>query len=82
MPENLPIDLHFDEDDLPPMLPLEGDKEVKLEPGEAIAEGMKLNLQKRKTTGTGLNILTPNKLLTRLSILLEQIKAGNKSQKI
>ena len=82
MPENLPIDLHFDEDDLPPMLPLEGDKEVKLEPGEAIAEGMKLNLQKRKTTGTGLKILTPNKLLTRLSILLEQIKAGNKSQKI
>ena len=82
MPENLPIDLHFDEDDLPPMLPLEGDKEVTLEPGEAIAEGMKLNLQKRKTTGTGLKILTPNKLLTRLSILLEQIKAGNKSQKI
>ena len=82
MPENLPIDLHFDEDDLPPMLPLEGDKEIKLEPGEAIAEGMKLNLQKRKTTGTGLKILTPNKLLTRLSILLEQIKAGNKSQKI
>ena len=27
--------------------------------------------------GTGLNILPPNKLLTRLSILLTQIKAGN-----
>ena len=29
--------------------------------------------------GTGLKILTPNKLLTRLPILLAQIKAGNNS---
>ena len=28
---------------------------------------------------TGLKILTPNKLLTRLPILLAQIKAGNNS---
>ena len=31
---------------------------------------------------TGLEILTPNKLLSRLSILLAQIKAGNNSYKL
>ena len=30
----------------------------------------------------GLEILTPNKLLTRLPILLAQIKAGNNSNKL
>ena len=46
MPENLPIDLCLDEgkDDLPPIPVLEGDKEVKLEPEETIAERVKLNL--------------------------------------
>ena len=38
---------------------------------------MKLNPRERKYEGTGLKILTPNKLLTRLPILLAQIKAGN-----
>ena len=32
--------------------------------------------------GTGLKILTPNKLLTRFSILLAQIKARNNSKKL
>ena len=33
--------------------------------------------------GKGLNkVLTPNKVLTRLSILLAQIKAGNNSNKL
>ena len=32
--------------------------------------------------GEGLKILTPNKLLTRLPILLAQIKAGNNSYKL
>ena len=32
--------------------------------------------------GKGLKILTPNKLLTRLPVLLAQIKAGNNSYKI
>ena len=32
--------------------------------------------------GKGLKILTPNKLLTRLPILLTQIKAGNNSYKL
>ena len=82
-PENLTLD--FVEDDLPPMPPLEGDEEVKLEPEESIVERVKLNPRKRKEkkkTGTGLKILTPNKLLTRLLILLTQIKAGNNSKQI
>ena len=32
--------------------------------------------------GKGWNILTPSKLLTRLSILLAQIKVGNNSNKL
>ena len=32
--------------------------------------------------GKVIKILTPNKLLTRLSILLEQIKAGDNSYKL
>ena len=66
-PESLTLD--FDEDDLP----LEGDEEVKFEPEEIIVERIKLN--RRKITETWLKILTPNKLLTSLPILLAQIKA-------
>ena len=45
MPENLPIGLYLGEDvnDLPPMLALEGEEEVKLEPEETVAVGIKLN---------------------------------------
>ena len=68
-----------DEDDLPLRPSLEDDEEVKLDPEEPIAERIKLNPRKRKTTETGLNILTHNKLLTRFSILLAQIKARNNS---
>ena len=32
--------------------------------------------------GKGLKILTPNKLLTRFSVLLAQVKAGNNSHKL
>ena len=39
---------------------------------------MKKKVKERK----GLKILTPNKLLTRLSILLAQIKIGNDSNKL
>ena len=38
---------------------------------------MKLDPPKRKNEGTGLKILTPNKLLTTFPILLAQIKAAN-----
>ena len=50
-PESLTLD--FDEDDLPPMPPLEGDEEVKLEPEETFAERIKLNPRKTKITRTG-----------------------------
>ena len=69
--------LDFDEDDLPTILPLEHDEEVKLEPKETIAKRIKSNSQKRKTTGTGLKTMTTNKLLTSLPTLLSQKKSGN-----
>ena len=59
-PEN--VSLHFDEDNLPPMPPLEGTEEVKLELEESITERIKLNPGKRKITRTELTILTPNLL--------------------
>ena len=39
-------------------------------------------INKEGKEGKGLKILTPNKLLTRLPVLLVQIKAGNKSYKL
>ena len=83
MPENLPIGLYLGEDinDLPPMLALEGEEEVKLEPDETAAVRIKLKPRK-KNTGAGLKTLTQNKLLTILSILLAQIKAGNNSYEL
>ena len=57
------------------MLPLEDDKEVKLEPEETVSERAKLNSQRRKNAETGLKILTGNKLLlTRFPILLAHTK--------
>ena len=49
---------------------------------ETIAGRVKLKPGERKKTGTGLKTLTPNKLLTRLPIILVQIKAGNSSDKL
>ena len=63
------------------MPPLESDEEAKLYTEKAFPERVKLIPQKRKNEGTGLKILVPNKLLTRLPILLAQIKAGNNSYK-
>ena len=58
-----------DDEDLSNMPPLENDEEeVKLKPEETIAKRVKLNPWKRKNGGTGLKILTPNKLLTRFPI--------------
>ena len=67
VPEKLPIELYLDELLLVP--PLEDDEELKLEPEETITKRTKLNPWKRKATGTGLRIFTPNKLLTRFPIL-------------
>ena len=47
---------------------------INLPPLEGDAEEVK--------EGKGLKILTPNKLLTRISILLAQIKAGKNSNKL
>ena len=51
------------------MSPQEGNEKVKLKPEGTIAARVKLNPRNRKKTGTGLKILTPKKLLTRLPIL-------------
>ena len=81
MPENLPIDLYIDEDDLPAMPALEGNDEVKLEQQKTIAVRVKLNSRKKKRRNR-IKILTPNKLLTRLPILLAQIEARNNYNKL
>ena len=77
MPENLSIHLYLDDDenDLPLMSVLEGDGEVELEQVESVPERVKSNHQKKEKEGTGLNILTPNKLITRPQISLTQTKA-------
>ena len=38
--------------------------------------------QNKKQRGVGLKILTPNQMLSRLSITLAQLKAGSNSQKL
>ena len=65
-------------EDLPPIPPPKDDEEVKLEPEETIAKRIKLNPREREKQEPDKQ--TPNKLLTRLLILLEQIKAGKRKQ--
>ena len=38
--------------------------------------------QRRNQPGQGLNILTPNQMLSRITIFLAQLKAGNNSKKL
>ena len=64
------LTLDFDEDDLP----LEGNEKIKLEPEETIAEILKLIPQERKKNRNRIKILTADKLLTRLPILLARWK--------
>ena len=42
----------------------------------------KESAEQRKQQGQGVKILTPKQLITRLPILLVQLKAGNNSQKL
>ena len=68
-------------------------EKTKSQPEESIAERVKLRTQKsvdmpplesdeeEVKEGTGWKVFTPNKLLTRLPILLAQIKSGNNSYK-
>ena len=41
-----------------------------------------LEFNEQNQSGKGLKILTPNQLLSRLPILLAQLKAGNNSEKL
>ena len=41
-----------------------------------------LSLIAKKQSGQGLKILTPNQMLSRLTISLAQLKAGNNSEKL
>ena len=41
-----------------------------------------LKFNKQQQLGTGLKILTPNQMLSRLPITLAQLKAGNNSEKL
>ena len=41
-----------------------------------------LEFNRKKQTGGGLKILTPNQMLNRLPITLAQLKAGNNSEKL
>ena len=60
--------------------------EIKTEKPDKILEIVKeilaFNKRIRKQQGSGLKILTPNQMLTRLPISLAQSKAGNNSEKL
>ena len=58
--------------------------EKEAEKTDKILESVKevLNFNKVKLSGQGLKILTPNQMLSRLSISLARLKAGRNSEKI
>ena len=61
------------------MTPLEGDEEKVID----LSDIPPLESDEEKVKeGKGSKILVPNKLLTRLTVLLAQIKAGNNSDKL
>ena len=47
-----------------------------------INEILDFNKEIKKQQGSGLKILTPNQMLSRLPISLAQLKAGNNSEKL
>ena len=49
---------------------------------EIVKEILDFNEEIQKQRGQGLRILTPNQMLSRLLILLAQLKAGNNSEKL
>ena len=79
-PSNLTLDEYdYSEryEELDDLRQLEDDEEKYYSvPSTPISKGYK------KEEGNRFKILTPNKLLTRLPILLAQIKAGNNSNKL
>ena len=60
------------------------DKVSRVEENEKIIDIVEriLELNSEKKQGSGLKILTPNQMLSRLPITLAQLKAGNNSEKI
>ena len=59
---------------------IENDKPDKIV--EIAEEILDFNKKIRKQQGLGLKILTPNQMLSRLPIILAQLKAGNNSKKL
>ena len=59
-------------------------KERKIEKSDKIVKIVKrfLKFNKQKQSGEGIKILTPNQMLSRLSISLPQLEAGNNSNKL
>ena len=61
-------------------------EEVKIEKPneilEIISEIIDFNKDLQKQRGSGLKILTPNQMLSRLPIALAQLNAGNNSEKL
>ena len=47
-----------------------------------VSKILDFNLNERKQRGQGLKILTPNLVLSKLPILLAQLKEGNNSEKL
>ena len=60
------------------------DKAFKIEENEKIIDTIEriLELNSENQLGLGLNILTPNQILSRLPITLAQLKAGSDSEKL
>ena len=58
-------------------------KERQIEKSDKIVKIVKriLKFNKQQQSGTGLKILTPSQILSRLPITLAQLKAGNNSEK-
>ena len=60
------------------------DNTFKIEENENVIDIVKciLEFNDKIQSGQGINILTPNQMLSRLSISLAQLKAGNNSEKL
>ena len=60
------------------------EEERKIEKSDKIVQIVKkiLNFNKQNQEVKGLNILTPNQMLSRLPISLAQLEAGNNSEKL
>ena len=60
------------------------EEEIKIEKPDKIVEIVEeiIKFNKQNQQGKGIKILTPNQMLSRLSISLAQLQAGNNSEKL